>query len=267
MQFATIGPIRARQRPSWIVNLALLTVFCAAAGAYSVSQGTDANWDLKNYHLYAAYAFVNNRLFFDIAPGQLQTYLNPALNLITYYFMVMLNECPRLFAFTQGIPAGIYGFFLLRIGTTTASATLGRTPLAFACAVAATAVGLTGAGFTAVVGTSTNDIVTGMLCLAALAIVTGEIVDRSHGHWRLGLSGILAGIAFGAKLTAVMYFVPLGLVVLTTLGLRAAFTFGVPAAVAFLVVFGPHAWQLWSATGNPLFPLYNNIFKSPEWVP
>ena len=28
-----------------------------------------------------------------------------------------------------------------------------------------------------------------------------------------------------------------------------------------------HAWQLWSATGNPLFPMYNHIFKSPEWLP
>ena len=99
MQFATIEPTRARHRLFWIFNLALLTAFCAAAGFYSVSKGTDANWDLKNYHLYSAYAFVNSRLFFDIAPSQLQTYLNPTLSLITYYFMVMLNDHPRLFAF------------------------------------------------------------------------------------------------------------------------------------------------------------------------
>src|SRR6187431_2059507 len=116
MQFATIEPVRAQQRLSWIFHLALLTTLCVGAGLYSVSKGTDANWDLKNYHLYSAYAFVNNRLFFDIAPSQLQTYLNPTLNLITYYFMVMLNDHPRLFAFTQGIPAGIYGFLLFRIG-------------------------------------------------------------------------------------------------------------------------------------------------------
>jgi len=181
--------------------------------------------------------------------------------------MVMLNDYPRLFAFTQGLPAGIYGFFLFRIGILVASATLGRTLLAYACAVMATALGLTGAGFAAVVGTSTNDIITGTLCLAALAIAIGEVANPSRRHWRLALSGILAGIALGAKLTAVMYFLPLGLVVLTTLGLRAAFAFGLSAAVPFLAVFGPHAWQLWSATGNPLFPVYNDIFKSPDWVP
>ena len=267
MQFAMTEPTRVQPRLSWAFNLALLMIFCFAAGLYSMSKGTDANWDLKNYHLYSAYAFVSNRFLFDIAPGQLQTYLNPVLNLITYYFMVMLNEKPRLFAFTHGIPAGIYGFLLFRIGVTVASATLGRTLIAYACAVAATAVGLTGAGFTAVVGTSTNDIVTGMLCLAAFAILIGEMANPSHRHWRLGLSGFLAGFALGAKLTAVMYVLPLGLIVLAMLGLRAAFTFGLSAAVPFLAVFGPHAWQLWSTTGNPLFPLYNNIFKSPDWVP
>jgi len=200
MQFATIEPVRAQQRLSWIFHLALLTTLCAGAGIYAVSKGTDANWDLKNYHLYSAYAFVSNRLFFDIAPSQLQTYLNPTFNLITYYLMVMLNDYPRLFAFTQGLPAGIYGFFLFRIGILVASATLGRTLLAYACAVVATALGLTGAGFAAVVGTSTNDIITGTLCLAALAIAIGEVANPSRRHWRLALSGILAGIALGVNL-------------------------------------------------------------------
>jgi hypothetical protein len=236
-------------------------------GVYSISKGTDANWDLKNYHLYSAYAFANNRMLYDIAPGQLQTYLNPVINLSTYYLMAMLNENPRLFAFAQGIPAGIYGFVVFRISVMVASAKFGRTLMAYTCAAVATAVGLTGAGFTALVGTSTNDIVTGLLSLAALALVMGETANPVRRHWRLGSAGILAGAALAAKLTAVMYFLPLGLITLGMLGYRAAFTFGVSAAAAFLVLWGPHAWQLWSATGNPLFPMYNHIFKSPEWLP
>ena len=267
MQFATIEPIRTQHRLLLVLNLALLTAFCVAAGFYSISQGTDANWDLKNYHVYSAYAFVNNRMFYDIAPAQLQTYLNPVINLSTYYLMIMLNEKPRLFAFVQGIPAGIYGFVVFRIGVMVASAIFGRTLMAYTCAAAAAAVGLTGAGFMALVGTSTNDIVTGLLCLAALALVMRETASPLRRPWRIGSAGILAGAALAAKLTAVMYFLPIALIVLAILGYRAAFTFGVSAAAAFLVLWGPHAWQLWSATGNPLFPMYNHIFKSPEWLP
>jgi hypothetical protein len=267
MQFVTTEPIRTRHRLLWASNLALLIAFCVVAGVYSVSKGTDANWDLKNYHLYSAYAFTNNRMLYDIAPGQLQTYLNPVINLSTYYLMIMLNEKPRLFAFVQGIPAGIYGFVVFRIGVVVASATFGRTLMAYTCAVVATAVGLTGAGFMALVGTSTNDIVTGLLALAALALVMGETASPLPGRWHVGSAGILAGAALAAKLTAVMYCLPLGFIVLTMLGHRAAFTFGISAAIAFLVFWGAHAWQLWWATGNPLFPMYNHIFRSPEWLP
>src|SRR6185295_6907413 len=122
-------------------------------------------------------------------------------------------------------------------------------------------------GFMALVGTSTNDIVTGLLCLAALALVMGETANPLRRPWRIGSAGILAGAALAAKLTAVMYFLPLALIALAMLGYRAAFTFGASAAAAFLVLWGPHAWHLWSATGNPLFPMYNHIFKSPEWLP
>ena len=69
------------------------------------------------------------------------------------------------------------------------------------------------------------------------------------------------------KLTAVIYCVPLGLLVLAMLKLRGTIAFGFAFAAAFLASWGPHAWHLWSVTGNPVFPLYNHVFQSPDWLP
>ena len=55
----------------------------------------DVNWDLQNYHFYNAWAFVHQRLGWDIAPAQLQTYHNPLLDL-PYYAMVAADWPPRL---------------------------------------------------------------------------------------------------------------------------------------------------------------------------
>ena len=48
-----------------------------AAGARSIGLGKDVNWDLRNYHWYNAWALLNGRLGWDLAPAQLQTYYNP----------------------------------------------------------------------------------------------------------------------------------------------------------------------------------------------
>jgi len=64
------------------VIASLLTVL--GFGVWSISIGQDANWDLFNYHFYNPYALINDRIGFDYAPAQVQTYLNPLPD-IPYY--------------------------------------------------------------------------------------------------------------------------------------------------------------------------------------
>ncbi len=46
-----------------LVNRHFLLVLCLiVGGTVSVLLGQDANWDLKNYHLYNPFAFLNDRL-------------------------------------------------------------------------------------------------------------------------------------------------------------------------------------------------------------
>ena len=52
------------------------------AGALVLGQ--DANWDLRNYHWYNAYALLNGRYGIDLLPAQTPTFYNPALDVPFY---------------------------------------------------------------------------------------------------------------------------------------------------------------------------------------
>lgn len=257
----------ASRRNSLLLDALILFILCAAGGIFSVSQGTDTFWDLKNYHLYAAFAFFKNRLFLDIAPGQSQTYFPPLFDLHYYMLIKYFNDWPRLVAFIQGIPAGIFTYLIFRISLTIATATIGFGRTRWVCAVLATTLGVTGAGFLPLVGVESGDIQVGVLSLAALTIVLECLQQPGQHVWRLGAAGALAGVALAGKLTAIMYCVPLALLVAAMFGLWNAAVFGFAMAVAFVGLWGQHGWGLWVAFGNPFFPYFNGIFKSPDWLP
>ena len=64
------------------VLLAAVALLAGAAGA--LSFGFTLEWDLLNYQLYNPHALLTGRGAIDVAPAQLQTFLNPALHLPVY---------------------------------------------------------------------------------------------------------------------------------------------------------------------------------------
>jgi hypothetical protein len=65
----------------------LLILLMILMGLISVCLKNINLWDFENYHFYNAYAFLNNRLDYDIAPAQLQTYFNPLLDTFNYFII------------------------------------------------------------------------------------------------------------------------------------------------------------------------------------
>src|SRR5689334_19178918 len=80
-------------------NLAVLLV-PLLLGLLSVALGQDEGWDMRNYHLYNAYAVLHGRVGFDFAPGGFQSYFNPTLELP--YFLLTSWLAPQLVAFIFG---------------------------------------------------------------------------------------------------------------------------------------------------------------------
>jgi hypothetical protein len=255
-----------RPRPALLRDAAALAACLLFAGSASVWLGQDANWDLRNYHYYNAYAFLNGRLAWDVAPAQLQTYHNPFPDL---FFYAIADRLPaRVVAFVMAAPAGLAAFFLWR-SADILFRELGRAQRAI-LAGTALLVGMTGAAGFSVIGSTMNEWPLAALVSAAIFLVLRAFgAAERPSATALAMAGLLAGIAAGCKLTYGVF--ALGLAAGIALSradrssLKSALVCAIGVAAGFLLAYGPWALVLWREFGNPVFPYLNGVFKSPFW--
>jgi hypothetical protein len=245
---------------------------CLLFGALaSASRGQDASWDLRNYHLYNAWALLHGRLHVDLAAAGIQSYFNPLADL-PYYLLGTgpLAHLPRVLAAFQGLWFGWLIFLVLQIGRRLARLR-GRV---FAKAdVCAAWLGITGTMVISQAGLSSNEVMLGCCVLLALYWCLGccEAPDVCSVRWSIVGAGLLVGIAAGAKATTIVYVPALALALLLTaqtwgVAWRRACLFALVAGVGFLLAYGWWGRMLYRLTGNPVFPMFNQWFHS-AWVP
>jgi len=248
----------------------LLFASVLAAGALSVfALGQDANWDLQNYHFYNAWAFVHQRLAWDIAPAQLQTFHNPLIEL-PFFWMVNADWPPRLISFVMGLPAGVGVFFLGK----TLHVLFGNlaTKERWFYATVAFVVGITGSASVSQLGATVNEWQGAALTLIALWLVVARSARGTLSWPTVVVAGLLCGVADGLKLTTATYAVGLCCALLLQrpifrVGLGHALAFGFAVLAGVAVAAGPWMWTLYSHFANPLFPYFNDVFHSPWWDP
>lgn len=226
-----------------------------------VKQGQDANWDLRNYHLYTPSALLDGRFDGDIAAAQLQTWHNPALDL-PFAWMVKTGLPGWVVSLWLALPAFIAVLLALRVLDLVwpegRSAT--RTAMAGLAAV-------TGAAVMPSIGTTFNDAFVAAGVVAALWWVVDSQGRRQA--WATWLpAGLMAGLCAGLKLTGALYCIGFIGAALVCGPVR-----GAPSRIAALAVggiagallsAGPWALHLWHEHGNPLFPYFNEWFRSPD---
>jgi hypothetical protein len=249
----------------------LLPALLLLGAVISVARGQDAAWDLKNYHLYNAWAFLNGRLHVDTAAAGLQGYFNPLLD-IPYFWLGtgVLKDAPRILAAFQGLWYGGTVFVLSRI---VLRYTVQRGIPFDWKAAAAVIVGATGTMTLTQAGMSTNELPLALLVLLGFYLVmplfAGE--EPAAPLHRVAWAGVLCGLAAGLKPTAIVYAPALTLAVWAAYewrvaGLKLAVVIGLSSFAAFVLAYGIWGWQLWQLTGNPVFPMFNQLFHSP-WMP
>ncbi|WP_158882083.1 hypothetical protein [Rhodanobacter sp. L36] len=242
---------------------------CLLIGAlYSLYKGQDADWDLKNYHLYNCWALLHDRLNIDLGAAGIQAYFNPLLDL-PYYLLGtgVLKHLPRVLAALQGLWYGGLIFFLLQIAVRL-SGLHGRS---FGVIdLLAVLIGATGTMAMSQAGLSSNEMPLALLMLAGihqlLPLCAAELPSRAWRH--AVIAGCLCGMAVGLKPTAMIYPPALGLALLFALGARAtawrlSALFALGTCAGFLLTYGWWGWTLFELTGNPTFPMFNQWFHSP----
>jgi hypothetical protein len=258
-------------------EVALLVALIAAAGAGSLLLGQDVNWDLQNYHYYNPWAWWHGRIFTkDLAAAQIQTFLNPVLDL-PFYWMVTAGWAPRVIAFVMAIPAGIAAFFLCKLLLVMFGALPGaERTVAVASSIA---IGVTSAMAIGELGSTMNEWPVAALLMLALWLIARELKRAEASRLRMGtllLAGMIVGVASGAKLTAATFAVGLCAALLgrgpyTWPAFRTRFAeaswFAVGVIVGTAIAFGPWAYALWIHFDNPIFPFGNQWIRSPWWEP
>lgn len=245
-------------RTSVLVPIAIALGSLLAGAAYTWFAGEDVNWDWQNYHEYNVWAVITGRYGIDTLPAGFQTYFNPTVYFPIYYLRHLLPMPYGLM-----IIGAVHGlnllliYFLIRVLLREAA-----TATAIGASILIAAVGpMT----LSEVGTSFSDILT------ALPIVAGCILILSADETRYGrivLAGLLIGAAVGLKLTNVVYALGAAAAVLAAgRPLLAMLCLGLGGAVGAVVTGGAWSVMLWREMGNPIFPLFNAIFQSPELVP
>jgi hypothetical protein len=251
------------------LHLAVFAAGFVLCGAVSLLAGQDNNWDLRNYHYYNAYAFLTDRIGFDFAPAQRQSYLNPFLDLPFYLGVRHLD--PRLLGFLMG---GVHG---LSLGLLFAVCTIvfrdHSAKVRLGLSALCTGAGLYAPVFLGEVGASHNDVLVGLFVLTALLLLVRTLAVQPSLATRaarisLIVASLVLGVGAGLKPTLMPHALAFAVAVCAverTWRTRATVLVVAcgPFLAGFLLSNGYWMARLWQEFRNPLFPFYNDVFRSP----
>lgn len=260
-------PSKGDRARTWA--LALLCLAPVAFGLLALALGQDANWDLRNYHYYNAYAFLHNRTAQDLLPSQTPYFYNPLMDVP--FFVLAQHASARAVGFFLGFVQGLN--FILLFWIAFAALTIQNQKRKVLICAALALLGMLGGGGIAQIGTTFGDNVTSLGALLSAALVVGFWDELSAPPIRKAfilalIFGLPAGLMVGLKLPAVIYAVGLcgGLLFAgkdMKRGFMLGFAFGLGVLLGCALTYGSWAAFLQTHFGSPLFPYFNNFFKSP----
>lgn len=266
MRGSDAAPIRGSRPPlGEIVGLCLCVL---ATGGYAIYAGQDANWDQRNYHIYSVYSWLTGRESVDLAPAQIQTWLNPAPHVVQYFLIRSLP--PTAAGFVMGAFAGLNGVLLWVLCRRVQKGDSQWTARASAALVVV--MGITGSLFLSFAGTTFAEYLVSLPVLAALVALVGSPIGQDVGPRRFLFAGLWLGAACGLKLTNLIYALGMSATLLVLwpflrFRLSALLSFALGGGIGFAALGGYWATKLWLAYGNPMFPFFNGIFRSPFFEP
>jgi MFS family permease len=247
----------------WTESAVVLCLCVGATAGYAMYAGQDRNWDLLNYHLYTVHAWLTDRMFQDLAPAQIQTWINPAVLLPQY---LLIQHAPPIVAGAlMGAIAGINGPLLWVIVRRLQDRDSSRLSLASASLVVIT--GLSGSIFMGFIGTTFPEYLCAPFVLASVACLVADN-QSDLGASRFVFAGFFLGIATGLKLTYLIYALGMFAALLVLwpalgFGVTSIASFAVGGIAGFVLAAGYWSVKLWYAFRSPMFPYFNGLFKSP----
>ena len=261
-------------KPEKWLRLAAWLIIPPLFGILSVMLGQDANWDLRNYHYYNPYSFINGRMDFDVLPSQVANFYNPLLYVPFYYAVNLFS--PKWVGFLLGWIQGCNFPLLLAITrlmiVSKGSGTGSFWKREWVC-FGISLIGMLSAANISELGTMFSDNLLSILILSSLWIILYLMRHLLLSGWRIKLgivigAGFLAGAAIGFKQPAAIYAIGLcaAFFVLKTPFMQRfflSFFYGIGVLSGIAATGGYWLHEMWVRFKNPLFPYFNLLFQSP----
>ena len=241
-----------RTSPWWVFGLP-----AALCALWSVHAGKDVNWDLLNYHYYLPFELLSQRLEQDFFAASAQSYLNP-VGYLPFYLMVAHGWHSVLVSIVLAAAHSLSIGLLYLIARKLFAHLPARDRTEFSIFAAALGAA-TGVYWMTVGGTFLDPLLVPPM-LAGLLLLLHEN-PRATRH--AGLAGLLFGAAAALKYSNAVYVLaalPLAI------AMRAGLAYLIGAAAAVGILAGPWLVLLLREFGNPVFPLFNGWFRSPDYL-
>ena len=237
---------------------------------FVILLGKDTSWDFRNYHWYAPYALLNHRMAMDVVVAHQASYYNPYLDLPFYWLATHTRAWIALgvLGAVQGanlVPLYLIARSALRVNVEPADIKIMAGALAL--------LGLVGALTLTEFGTTYYDNVMSVLVLSGLTIL---VLNRDRlAHGPLGktaaisaAAGLITGMAMGLKLPEMPFCVGFAAALIALGGswkhqATRLLAGGLAGVIGVLIFSGPWMLYIYHLTGNPLFPYFNDYWKSP----
>jgi hypothetical protein len=228
--------------------------------------GKDLAWDDLSYHLYAGFSAVHDRSAQDYFPAGPQSYFNPYIY-VPLYYLVSSGLSSLEISSVLAIVHSVMLWLTYELAVSVCPYDNRHQRLMF---------GLCGVAFALInpillqqTGSTFADITTGELLLAGWLLLA--LAVRAPSTAKVICAGLLCGIATGFKLTnavhAISGFVLLVMLPLTLRGrIRQGLAYGISLGLGFVLIAAPWSYRLAQRFGNPVFPLMNHVFRSPEFT-
>ena len=266
LQPARAAALRSERDPVARLRLPVYGACTLLCLCVNYALGNDIAWDTINHHYYAGFSAVHDRFSQDYFAAGPQTYLNPYAY-VPFYGLVSAGLTALQASSLLAIVHSVFLWLVYELGVCACPSAPARTRTAIGlCAVF---LGALDPSLLDQVGTSFSDITTGTLVLAGWLLLARAI--QVAALVPVLVAGALLGAASALKLTNAVHAVAAAALLLwlqrpwpSRLRFGAAYAGAV--GVAFLVPTAPWSYRLWQQFGNPLFPMLNNVFRSPEFT-
>ncbi|HET7086484.1 MAG TPA: hypothetical protein VFI23_17075 [Rhizomicrobium sp.] len=237
---------------------------------FVILLGKDTSWDFRNYHWYAPYALLNHRMGMDVAVAHQASYYNPYLDIPFYWLATHTHAWLALGLLGAAQGANMVPLYLIARSALQVKAEPSDIKI---MAGGLSLLGMVGALTLTEFGTTYYDNVMSVLVLSGLAILVlnRDVLRDGPLGKAAGISavaGLVTGAAMGLKLPEMPFCAGFAAALVALGGgwrhqavrLLAG---GIAGIAGFLIFSGPWMLYMYHLTANPLFPYFNDYWKSP----